>query len=327
MEMQKILPARITEKLIQQKEINLATHDGVFHGDEVFATAILQLTFGKSLSTVMRGRLKPGEQWNSSLDIIYDVGGQYDGERFYDHHQGDLAARPISGIPYSSAGLIWKHFGYWTLRTLNVPEAFIERIWEEMDRDYIQGIDATDCGARELLGTVGLAREVPLSSVVSVFNANDKFDNSSAFTQVVAIARDILKAAITSKVNICSTEAEVMTAIENAKDGIMYLPKPMPWQTTLFNSGKDKDINLVVWKEKENEYRIQAVSVSLEDRFNNKFPLPEGWRALDSSTDKMLGGCKIIFTHKTGFIAGVSTAFKSSAIEAAKEWLSLAMLN
>lgn len=326
--MEKVLPTRITEKLIKQdKNIQVATHDGVFHADEVFATAILQLAFGKHMSSVIRGRLKAGEQWNEDIDIIYDVGGQYDGDRFFDHHQGDLAARPVSGIPYSSAGLIWKHFGYWTLRTLNVPEKFIERIWEEMDNDYIQGIDATDCGARELLGTVGLAREVSLSSVVSIFNAKDKFDNSGAFTQVVAIARDILKAAIASKITVCETEAEVMKAIEESKDRIMYLPKPMPWQTTLFASGKDKDIDLVVWREKETEYRIQAVPVSLEDRFNNKVPLPEDWRALDNTTEKMLGGCKIIFTHKTGFIAGVSTAFKSSAIEAAKEWLSLAMLN
>lgn len=326
--MEKVLPTRITEKLIKQdKNIQIATHDGIFHGDEVFATAILQLTFGKSMSSVIRGRLKPGEQWSDDIDIIYDVGGQYDSNRFFDHHQGDLAARPETAIPYSSAGLIWKHFGYWTLRNLNVPEMFIERIWEEIDRDYLWGIDATDCGARELLGTTGIAHEVSLSSMISIFNSNNKFDNSTAFTQVVAIARDILKAAIASKITVCEAEAEVMTAINAAKDGIMYLTRPLPWQTTLFASGKDKDINLVVWHEKENEYRIQAVPVSLEDRFNNKFPLPEEYRALDNTTDKTLGGCKIIFAHKTGFIAGVSTAFKSSAIEAAKEWLSLAMLN
>lgn len=327
MEMQKVLPTHIREKLLQKKTINIATHDGIFHGDEVFATAILQLTFGDNISSVNRSRLQPGADWNPDLDIIYDVGGKYDGNRFFDHHQGDLAARPISGVPYSSAGLVWKHFGYWALRNMNVPEAFIERMWEEIDRDYLQGIDATDCGARELLGTAGLVHEVSLSSMISIFNSNNKFDNNSAFVQVVTIARDILKVAITSKLNVFETEAEVMKAIEESEDRIMYLPKPMPWQTTLFNSGRDKDIDLVVWREKETEYRIQAVPVSLEDRFNNKVPLPEEWRALGSSSNKTLGGCGIIFTHKTGFIAGVSTSFKSSAIEAAKEWLALAKQN
>lgn len=322
MEMKKILPLKITEKLIRQDTIQVVTHDGIFHCDDVFATAILQLTFANVV--VKRGRIKPDEHWNDNIDVIFDVGGKYDGDRFFDHHQGDLAARPVSGVPYSSAGLIWKHFGYWTLRTMNVPEKFIERIWEEIDKDYIQGIDAVDCGARELLGTVGLVHEVTLSSMISIFCSDTE---PETFTHVVSMACDILKAAITSKLNICENEAEVMKAIEEAEDRIMCLPKPMPWQSTLFKSGKDKDIDLVVWKEKDREYRIQSVSVSLEDRFNNKVPLPEEWRALDSSSNKTLGGCKIIFTHKTGFIAGISASFKSTAIEAAKEWLSLAVKN
>lgn len=85
--------------LTQDKtQVTAITHTGVFHADEVMATAILLKARGEL--NLMR-TFKVPEDISEDV-IVYDIGGGK-----YDHHQkGGNGARE-NGVPYSSAGLLW----------------------------------------------------------------------------------------------------------------------------------------------------------------------------------------------------------------------------
>ena len=112
---------------------NAITHGGTFHSDDVLATVILEKVFGNI--TVYRTFEVPEKLANNI--IIYDIGfGKYD------HHQKGGNGSRENGVPYASAGLIWRDFG----RKLVEDTCNPEMVWHLIDRDLIQGIDATDNG-------------------------------------------------------------------------------------------------------------------------------------------------------------------------------------
>ena len=82
-------------------QADAVTHGNVFHADEILATAILsKINPDLKVARVLKVpyNLKPNT-------IVYDVGY---GE--LDHHQkGGNGARP-NGVPYASAGLVWRRF-------------------------------------------------------------------------------------------------------------------------------------------------------------------------------------------------------------------------
>src|ERR1035437_72587 len=144
----------------------IITHDGTFHTDEVFATAILKdlfpesmelsdggkIDFVKYLRTRDKETLEKAHKDDSSM--LVDVGTEYDPEHFnLDHHQKEGSGSRENGINYASAGLIWKKFGkewikYVDLysKHLNISDEEIDSIWKDIDKNYIQLIDSNDTG-------------------------------------------------------------------------------------------------------------------------------------------------------------------------------------
>ena len=98
----------------------LVTHSGGFHADEVLSSVVLTRLFPQAKQV----RSRAPEWITPAADrIIYDVGGAYDPEaRIFDHHQRGAPMRDGSE-PYSSFGLIWKHYGHEYLAALSIPHA------------------------------------------------------------------------------------------------------------------------------------------------------------------------------------------------------------
>src|SRR5262245_38094078 len=100
----------------------LVTHSGGFHADELLSSVVLTRLFPAARITRSRS---PDWITPSGDRIIYDVGGIYDPEaRIFDHHQRGAPLRD-DGKPYSSFGLIWKHYGRDYLAASGVPEAHV----------------------------------------------------------------------------------------------------------------------------------------------------------------------------------------------------------
>ena len=83
-------------------EANAITHGGLFHADETMATAILNKVFN---NLILCRTFKVPEEVAAPV-IVYDIGGGK-----YDHHQKGGNGCRENGVPYSSAGLIWRDFG------------------------------------------------------------------------------------------------------------------------------------------------------------------------------------------------------------------------
>ena len=112
----------------------LVTHSGGFHADELLSSAVLTRLFPEA--DLLRSRdqlcITPAAD-----KIIYDIGGDYDIEaKIFDHHQSPSPLRD-DGHPFSSFGLIWKHYGRAYLLSLNVPSQNIDPIHAQLDDDFV----------------------------------------------------------------------------------------------------------------------------------------------------------------------------------------------
>ncbi len=101
----------------------LVTHSGGFHADELLSTVILSRLYPDA--DIVRSR---APEWITPAPdrVIYDVGGVYDAaSQIFDHHQRGAPMRE-SGEPFSSFGLVWKHYGRDYLAALSVPPEHID---------------------------------------------------------------------------------------------------------------------------------------------------------------------------------------------------------
>jgi len=125
----------------------LITHSGGFHADELLSSAVLKFLYPKA--KIIRSR---EQKWitPSSDKIIYDVGADYNsGIKIFDHHQRPSPLRK-DAQPFSSFGLIWKHYGKAFLEKNKILAEDIDDIHLEFDTKFVLPIDLLDNGAINL---------------------------------------------------------------------------------------------------------------------------------------------------------------------------------
>jgi uncharacterized UPF0160 family protein len=283
----------------------LATHDGLFHSDDVCATAILKAIFPESeLVRTSDRSLLP------KFDIVYDVGGEFDPSNHrYDHHFRLFNEISHEGIKYSSLGLITKYFSNNIISEYGVShEALLK-----FDKLFTRHIDASDNRIRFYTPISGIT-PFDMTDVFKYLNCPwDQPQSDCYFFKAVDIASTI----ISGLFNILRAEdhakAEIKVKIKSSSDNILILDKYAPWQSTVC---KDSSILYVVFKTddgKSGGWRSQAVPVN-EGSFSLRKPFPESWRGLSGADlEKITGVEGCVFCHKNGYIVG--TTSKESAIE------------
>ena len=202
------------------------THAGVFHADEVLATAILERAFGDI--EVLRVIAVPDCLPEGA--IVYDIGGGP-----LDHHQQDGNGCRVNGIPYASSGLVWRVYGKQALGTLSDAE----RVQSFVDDDLVSRVDAADNGAIACFDD-GAQSPLTVTEAISGFNPIDgnKESYDTAFLKAVKWMRAILDNSIRSAIASVSAEAEVNRAIGNAVNGLLILDGYQPWKKVLADSEK-----------------------------------------------------------------------------------------
>lgn len=284
---------------------NAITHSGVFHADEVFATVILSKLVNNL--TVLRTFKVPADINDNVL--IYDIGGGK-----FDHHQkGGNGARE-NGVPYSSCGLIWKEYGHQIVATFRNPDL----VWDIVDKDIIQSIDAIDNGVLPKLDYP--ARVMSLSATISSFNPNwDSTDNhDDCFLKAVEFAEIIFNNVLETSASKARAQDIVENAIKISINQIMILHKFVPWQDFLLNStNPDADkILFVIYPSNRGGFNWQCVPDEVSG-FGQRKPVPKEWRGLNGEElQKVTGVSTATFCHPSGFIGGATTL--SGAIELAK---------
>ena len=278
------------------KEATVVTHAGTFHADEVLATVILSKVMEDI--TVMRTFKVPEDLSNKT--IVYDIGfGKFD------HHQkGGNGARE-NGVPYAAVGLIWKEFGHKLVEDTPNPEL----VWNLIDRDLIQGVDAIDNGAMPAADYP--AKSMSFSQAISDFNPtwDSTEDPDEAFMKAVKLAEVVFDNIVKNAAAKAKAQKVVDEAIEESKESIMILDTYVPWQEFIFASKntKAKEILFVVFPSNRGGYNWQCVPDALGS-FGQRKTVPSEWKGLSSSELQKVTGVKTAnFCHPAGFIGGADT--------------------
>ncbi len=285
---------------------HLVTHSGGFHADELLSSVILTRLFPGAgiLRTRDAAWTTPGEG-----RVIYDVGRAYDAEAgIFDHHQRPVPLRE-DGQPYSSFGLIWKHFGHDYLHALGVPEADVDAIHESFDRGFVLPIDRIDNGALEpsAAGALsGLTLPVLLEGLKPSFDDRSEGADDRAFLEALDVARVFVESKIRGKTAKLRAETLVTEAIAAAGEGrVLELPMGMPFRSAVEKAGADH--LLFVVHPRGNDWALTTIRKSSET-FENRADLPEAWAGLtDAALEEACGVSGARFCHNARFIAVAGT--------------------
>lgn len=309
----------MTNKTKNSKDIIAVTHNGPYHADDVFATAVLKLYFaqkGTPLKIVRADR--EDEKLLESADIVYDVGAVYNpAKNRFDHHQKGRAGERANGIPFAAFGLIWKKYG---------PLLVGKKQADSIDVELIQGIDASDNGVDvslprpEFLDVEGLSFSRIISLFVPFENKNEKLYRKG-FDKAVKLAEECLlgiieKVAFEEKV--LKDFSKIFKATKDKR--MVVVSKPygrkiltdialnFPSLLYIVYPGSDsKNWNVVATREKPKS-------------FETKKPFPKDWRGLrGQELEKKSGIEDIVFCHDGGFLC--STKTKESALKLAQKAL------
>ncbi|MBQ6222784.1 MAG: MYG1 family protein [Solobacterium sp.] len=308
-----------------RSHLNLYTHDGLFHADDVFASALLSL-MAEDVHIVRGNDLEIPE--DTDKWIIFDIGG---GE--LDHHtpenKENNGVHPGTGIPYASCGLIWKKYYREILEAQNCPERYTEIVFSRLDTSLIQGIDAEDNGydpvgaeleripnlQADLRNEIAYASRTSftISQVIKDFNPpwNSDIDPYDAFLDAVSFAKDVLLNRLDSIISSLDGRDYILRAIDYSANHLMILDEFAPWEGVLYsqrNNPKAQDIWYVISPALRGGWNIQCALVNSNDRSVFRHPLPEEWYGLRYEELQKVSGIKTaIFCHPSGFLAGTET--------------------
>ena len=277
----------------------IATHDGSFHADEVFAIAALML-LGEPvqvLRTRDRDRL-------AGADLRVDVGFRYDPSTGdFDHHQREFDGVRANGIRYASFGLIWWEFG---VRACDDdPE-----VAEAVDASLVQGVDANDTGQQVTESLVDGVHPLTVNGVVGGFNG--RWDETLTpeqerlrFDEAVDLARGILAREVLSAASGRRSARIVQEAIAAAIDPrLIQLPVNAPWKQVLVPAAPDA---LYIVYPKRQGFGLEAVPRELGS-FENRRDLPEAWGGREGPDLVAVTGVPdALFCHAKRFLVVASS--------------------
>lgn len=257
------------------------THGGKFHADDVFSAALLRLVNPKI--KIIRAFEVP-EDFDG---IVFDIGGGK-----FDHHQENAEVRE-NGVPYAAFGLLWREFGEQLICT-GCSTKQVAREAQRFDESFVQPLDESDnTGSRN-----------QLSGVISSFNPSwdSEVSVDDCFFDAVELAVTILKRKLEAVMSVQRAAVLVEKALSESRDGIVILPRYMPWRMVLSES----DADFVVYPSQRGGYSAQIVPPDEEDE--EKFYFPEEWAGKRDEELAQISGIKTLtFCHKGRFIISADT--------------------
>ncbi len=293
--------------MVHSAEIKwLVTHSGGFHADEVMASVILTKVFPEA--EIRRTRevdwITPGPD-----RLIYDVGGAYDAAAgIFDHHQRGAPLRE-DHHPFSSFGLIWRHFGREYLTLSGIPALHIDHVHSAFDQSFVLPVDMLDNGAVNP-SSAGMLANLTLPTLLEtlkpVFDDLDPEAEALAFASALEIARSFVEAAIANYAAKSRADLMVREAITRAGQGrVLELPFGMPFRNTIEKMGADH--LLFVVHPRKADWCVSGIRVH-QDNFALRADLPAVWAGLtDAALEAVTGVAGALFCHNALFIATAAT--------------------
>jgi uncharacterized UPF0160 family protein len=279
--------------------MRVATHDGSFHADEVFAVAALR-RLGEPLEVI---RTRDAAEL-AAADLRVDVGFRDDpAAGDFDHHQRGFDRARENGIRYASFGLIWRRYG--ERICAGDPE-----LAAAVDATLVQGIDANDTGQPLTQTLIDGVRPITVNGIIGGFNPT--WDASSTpehdrerFDAAVDLAEGILVREIASAAAGLRAVRTVRGAIAAATDPrVVELPLNLPWKSVVVPEAPEA---LYVVCPKRQGYGLEAVPREL-GAFDTRRPLPQAWAGLEGDALAEVTGVEdVLFCHAKRFLAVART--------------------
>lgn len=291
----------------------IVTHGGKFHADDAWAVAVLDILFPGS--DIVRTRdpaiIEAG-------DFAIDVGGIWDpASGRFDHHQKGFDGARQSGVPYASAGLVWKEYGGRCVAALalahtgqQLSDDTAQQLAYAIDADIVQYLDLSDVGAaKNAPGGYGL------SAIISGYNPNWMDEQRlgygeaadayrlAQFRRAMAVLADIMVNAVKYRVGALLALEQVRQA-ELLDDGkVLFLENAaLPW-TAVVRKEMPKVLFVISHSIGEQRYMLHTVPAN-PDTFDARADLPEPWAGLrDAELAAVTGVPDATFCHNGRFIA------------------------
>ncbi|PCI29268.1 metal-dependent hydrolase [Candidatus Wolfebacteria bacterium] len=279
----------------------LVTHDGKFHADDVFATAVLLIHLGKDLTDTDISLERTREKdVIASGDYVYDVGGIYneEGNRF-DHHQPGAAGKRENGITYAAFGLVWKKFG--------AEICGSQSIANRVDRRVVQPVDALDNGESICKPTIEGVLPYGVSGVIGSFLPTWKEEREGIddiFESLVPFAKKILEREITWAQDQEEAILKVTEIFDNSPNKqVIELDQKYPWEEV---ADKYPDALYVIHPQ-DGKWRAHAIRKGATT-FELRKPFPSEWAGLrDEELQKVTGVDDAFFCHNKLFTTAVGS--------------------
>jgi uncharacterized UPF0160 family protein len=281
--------------------MRIATHDGSFHADEVFAVATLQLLAGDqaeggSAVDVVRTRER---ELIADADLRIDVGFRDDPSTGdFDHHQRNFDRTRPNGVRYASFGLVWREFG---ARACG-GDALVA---EAVDSTIVQSVDAADSGQRLAELVVDDVHPMTVGGVIGGLNARwdetlTPAEERERFEQALELARGVLAREIASVASARRAVRIVQDAITAAVDPrVVELPVNAPWKRALVPAAPEA---LFVIYPKRQGFGLEGVPTEL-GTFELRRQLPAEWAGLEGDELVAVTGVEdAVFCHAKRFL-------------------------
>ena len=295
----------------------IVTHNGKFHADDAWAVAVLHILFPDA--DIVRTRAPAIIE---AADFVVDVGGIWDpAAGRFDHHQKGFDGARMSGVPYASAGLVWREYGARCVAHLAIThtghqldEDTAQQMAYAIDADIVQYLDLSDVGAaKNAPGGYGM------SAVVSGFNPNwmdeqrlgygERADayRLAQFRKAMDFLTEVIVNSVKYRVGAILALAQVRQAqvLENGR--LLFLKNAaLPWSSVV-RKEMPKVLFVLSHSLSEDRYMLHTVPATT-DTFDARADLPESWAGLrDADLAAVTGVSDAKFCHNGRFIAAAKS--------------------
>ena len=280
-------------------QIQVVTHDGIFHADEVFACALLCIAYGQENVSIIRTRDNEVlTKATHDADVwVVDVGDDFNPYMLnFDHHMRDFNLTNSFGNKLSSFGMVVE-----ALLVLN----FFTEVKESLLK-FSNKVDMLDNG-------IEVAEDLRFISVFNSYSDNEVIN----FYAALEVAMTYLRSLINQWKEERIINMRLNDSLGNmTEDGIIYNTDYIPVDE---RANAIPEAKLVVYKSKTGTFNIQSVNVGETKDFSVRCPAPSKWLGLrDNELIRASGGLPLTFCHVGGFLTVTSTNDIDEALRVAR---------
>lgn len=232
----------------QYSKANFVTHSGTFHVDDVISTIFLSKIFNE----INLIRVPSMENRSANNKLVFDIGlGEFD------HHQKNRNGKRENGIYYSSIGLLWKKYGKEYLKKIKAKN--IEKVYEYMDEELIQYIDATDNMQMEYL------KNKTSPDFVKLCNPewNENITEEEGFVRALKLADEFWDIYIKHALAEIEAIEIIIKKTNETDDNYAIFDKELPYRKAI-DLLENKNIKYLIFKSKRKCYDIRIIDKEIE---------------------------------------------------------------